>query len=107
VEGIATLAADETVSLLELSISQYEAFGSIVFLRGVIINPGDTLIREPSIYATARNEEGLILSAGWVSPAELLEAGEASDFELSLLLPRETDPAMLEYDVIAFGLDAN
>ncbi len=107
VEGVATLAADETVSLLELSISQYEAFGSIVFLRGVITNPGDTLIREPSIYATARNEEGLILSAGWVSPAELLEAGEASDFELSLLLPREADPAMLEYDVIAFGLDAN
>jgi len=36
IEGIATLAADETVSLLELSISQYEALGSIVFLRGVI-----------------------------------------------------------------------
>lgn len=107
VEGVAPLAADETVSLLELSISQYEALGSIVFLRGVITNPGDTLISEPSIYATARNEEGLILSAGWVSPTEFLEAGEASDFELSLLLPREADPAMLEYDVIAFGLDAN
>ncbi|MEA1976366.1 MAG: hypothetical protein U9N80_00530 [Chloroflexota bacterium] len=107
VEGVATLAADETVSLLELSISQYEALGSIVFLRGVITNPGDTLIRQPTIYATARNEEGLILSAGWVSPAELLEVGEASDFELSFLLPREADPARLEYDVIAFGLDAD
>jgi hypothetical protein len=78
-----------------------------VFLRGVITNPDNTLIRQPSIYVTARNEEGLILSAGWGSPAELLEAGEAVDFELSLLLPREADPAMLEYDVIAFGLDAN
>lgn len=107
VEGVAPLAADETVSLLELSISQYEALGSIVFLRGVITNPDNTLIRQPSIYVTARNEEGLILSAGWGSPAELLEAGEAVDFELSLLLPREADPAMLEYDVIAFGLDAN
>ena len=107
VEGVATLAADETVSLLELSISQYEALGSIVFLRGVITNPGDTLIRQPSIYATVRNEEGLIMSAGWVSPAELLETGMASDFELSLLLPREADPAMLEYDVIAFGLNAD
>ena len=107
VEGVATLAADETVSLLELSISQYEALGSIVFLRGVITNPDNTLIRQPTIYATARNEQGLILSAGWVSPAELLEAGETSDFELSLLLPREADPAMFEYDVIAFGLDAN
>ncbi len=107
VEGVATLTTDETVSLLELSISQYEAFGSIVFLRGVITNPDNTLIRQPSIYATARNEEGLILSAGWVSPAELLEAGDASDFELSLLLPREADPAMLEYDVIAFGLVAD
>lgn len=107
IEGVTTLAADETVSLLELNISQYEALGSIVFLRGVITNPGDTLIRQPSIYATARNEEGLIITAGWVSPAELLEAGKASDFELSLLLPRETDPAMLEYDVIAYGLDAD
>jgi hypothetical protein len=107
VEGVDTLAADETVSLLELSISQYEALGSIVFLRGVIINPDDTLIREPSIYVTARNEKGLIITAGWVSPAELLKAGEASDFELSLLLPRGADPAMLEYDVIAFGLDAD
>jgi hypothetical protein len=107
VEGVATLAADETVSLLELSISQYEALGSIVFLRGVITNPDNTLIRQPTIYTTVRNEEGLILSAGWVSPAEFLEAGEASDFELSLLLPREADPAMLEYDVIAVGLDAD
>ena len=107
VEGVATLAADETVSLLELRISQYEALGSIVFLRGVITNPDNTLIRQPTIYATARNEEGLILTAGWVSPAELLEAGEASDFELSLMVPREADPAMLEYDVIAFGLDAD
>ncbi len=107
VEGVATLAADETVSLLELSISQYEALSSIVFLRGVIINPGETLIIEPVIYATARNEDGRILSAGWVSPAEILKAGEASDFELSLLLPRGADPAMLEYDVIAFGLDAD
>ncbi len=107
VEGVATLAADETVSALELSISQYEALGSIVFLRGVITNPDNTLIRQPTIYATARNEDGLILTAGWVSPAELLEAGKVSDFELSLLLPREADPAMLEYDVIAFGLDAN
>ena len=105
IEGVTTLAADETVSVLELNISQYEALGSIVFLRGVITNPGDTLIRQPSIYATARNEEGLIISAGWISPTELLESGEASDFELSLGLPREADPAMLEYDVIAFGLD--
>ncbi len=107
VAGVATLAAEETVSLLGLSISQYEALGSIVFLRGVITNPDNTPIRQPTIYATARNEEGLILSAGWVSPVELLEAGEASDFELSLLLPREADPAMLEYDVIAFGLAAD
>jgi hypothetical protein len=107
VEGVATLAADETVSLLELSISQYEALGSIVFLRGVITNPDNTLIRQPTIYATARNEDGLILTAGWVSPAELLEVGEVVDFELSLLLPRDADPAMLEYDVIAFGLDAD
>jgi len=76
-------------------------------LRGVIINPNDTLIREPSIYTTVRNEDGLILSAGWVSPAELLGPGEASDFELSLLLPRGADPAMLEYDVIALGLNAD
>ncbi|NOR90151.1 MAG: hypothetical protein GQ524_07830 [Anaerolineales bacterium] len=107
VEGVATLAADEAVSLLELSISQYEALSSIVFLRGVITNPDNTLIRQPSIYATVRNEEGLILTAGWVTPAELLEAGEVSDFELSLLLPRGVNPAMLEYDVIAFGLYAD
>ncbi|TET98877.1 MAG: hypothetical protein E3J30_05815 [Anaerolineales bacterium] len=107
VEGIATLSPYETVSQLELSISQYEILGSLVFLRGVIINPDDTLIREPSIYATVRNGEGLILSAGWETPAELLEAGEASEFELSLLLPRGADPAMLEFDVIAFGLDVD
>ncbi|HUS84947.1 MAG TPA: hypothetical protein VMX56_07360, partial [Anaerolineales bacterium] len=96
VEGIATLPADETVSLLALSISQYEVLGSLVFLRGVIINPDDTFIQEPSIFATVRNEEGLILSAGWETPVEQLEAGETSDFELTLLLPRGADPAMLE-----------
>jgi len=107
VEGIATLPADETVSLLALSISQYEVLGSLVFLRGVIINPDDTFIQEPSIFATVRNKEGLMLSAGWETPVEQLEAGETSDFELTLLLPRGADPAMLEFDVIAFGLDAD
>ncbi|MGB2896255.1 MAG: hypothetical protein WBB65_08830 [Anaerolineales bacterium] len=107
VEGIATLPADKTVSQLGLSISQYEALGSSVFLRGAITNPGDSLIRDPSVYATLRNEDGLILSAGWVTPVELLEAGEASEFELSLLLPRGTDPATLEFDMIGYGLDAD
>ena len=107
VEGFAILPADETVSQLELTISQYEVLGSLVFLRGVITNPDDTLIREPSIYATVRNNEGLILSAGWETPIDLLDAGEASEFELSLLLPRGAEPAMLEFDVIAFGLDTN
>ncbi len=104
VEGFATLPPDETISQLELSISQYEVIGSLVFLRGVIFNPDDSLIREPSIYATMRNKEGLILSAGWETPVELLEAGEASEFGLSLLLPRGVDPAMVEFDMIAFGL---
>ncbi len=107
IEGVATLPADETVSQLELTISQYEVLGSLVFLRGVITNPDDTLMRVPSIYATVRNNEGLILSAGWETPIKLLEAGEASEFELSLLLPRGVEPAMLEFDVIAFGLDAD
>lgn len=107
VEGIAILPAGETVSQLELTISQYEVLGSLVFLRGVITNPDDTLIRGPSIYATVRNNKGLILSAGWETPIDLLEAGEASEFELSLLLPRGAEPAMLEFDVIAFGLDAD
>ena len=107
VEGFTILPADETVSQLELTISQYEVLGSLVFLRGVITNPDDTLIREPSIYATVRNNEGLILSAGWETPIDLLDAGEASEFELSLLLPRGAEPAMLEFDVIAFGLDTN
>ena len=107
VEGIAILPADETVSQLEMSISQYEALSSIVFLRGMIKNPGDTLIWLPSVYATVRDNGGLILSAEWENPAELLLAGEASEFELSLLLPRGADPAMLEFDVIAFGLEAD
>jgi len=107
VEGIATLPADGVVSQLGLSISQYEAIGSLVFLRGVITNPGDTLIQDPSIYATLRNKDGLMLSTGWETPVELLEAGEASEFELSLLLPQGADPATLEFDVIGFGLDAD
>jgi len=90
-----------------MSISQYEALSSIVFLRGMIKNPGDTLIWLPSVYATVRDNGGLILSAEWENPAELLLAGEASEFELSLLLPRGADPAMLEFDVIAFGLEAD
>jgi hypothetical protein len=104
VEGIATLPPDVTISQLELSISQYEVIGSLVFLRGVILNPDDALMREPSIYAAMRNKEGRILSAGWETPVELLETGEAREFILSLLLPRGVDPAMVELDVIAFGL---
>ncbi len=107
VEGVATLPADRTVSQLGLSISQYEVLGSLVFLRGAISNPGDSLIRDPSVYAALGNEDGILLSAGWETPVDFLEAGEASEFELSLLLPRGADPATLEFDVIGFGLDAD
>lgn len=106
-EGIVTVPADGTVSQLELTISQYEVLGSLVFLRGVITNPEGILSQEPSIYATVRDNKGRILSAGWETPIELLKAGEASEFELSILLPRGADPAMLEFDVIAFGLVAD
>ena len=48
VEGIATLPQDESVVQLELNILQYEVLGSLVFLRGLITNPSEAIIREPS-----------------------------------------------------------
>ena len=52
-----------------------------------------------------RSNHGHLLSAGWETPIDQLEPGTANEFELSLYLPRNVNPAMLEFDVTAFGVD--
>ena len=104
VEGISSLPADETVSQLMLSVSQYEAFDSLVFFHGEVTNGGNSPIHQPTVFVTARNSTGLLYAARWVTPVDSLAPGAGIEFELSLLLPGGADPAKLEFDVIAFGI---
>jgi hypothetical protein len=90
---------------LEVRIDSFSSVGSAVFLRGAVTNPLSMSVTRPSLYAALRTTEGELLSAGWRELAPRLAAGERLEFVLDLPLPEDADPAMTEFDVVAFALE--
>jgi hypothetical protein len=91
-------------SQLEVRIESLESVGSAVFLRGAVVNPQSVTVSRPSLYAAVRGTDGELLTAGWRELAARLAGGSRLEFVVDLPLPQGIDPAMSEFDVLAFGL---
>jgi hypothetical protein len=89
---------------LEVELRSYEGIGGTLFLRGMVRNPLDRAVRAPTVLAAVRSIEGEPLAAGWQTVVAVLEPDADGEFLLALTLPRGTDLAMSEYDVVALGL---
>ncbi len=96
-------AADGESVPLEVAITAYEPIGSTLFVKGQVTNDRSTPIRLPAVTIAVRSTEGRPVTAGWLTIAPLLAAGEASAFSLAMPLPSGVDPAMAEYDLKAAG----
>ncbi len=89
---------------LSIQVIGFETVGSSLFLQGTLEDAGDSALRWPTIFATLRSTSGELLAAGWITPVEQLESGEALAFVLPIRLPEGVDPAAAEFDLRGFAL---
>jgi hypothetical protein len=89
---------------LEVELRSYEGIGGTLFLRGTVRNPLDRAVRVATVLAAVRSIDGEPLAAGWQTVAAELAPDADGEFLLALSLPRGTDLALSEYDVVALGL---
>ncbi len=95
---------DLRVVPLAVQLTSFEAIGGTLFLRGSVQNDTGERVLTATVLIAVRSIEGSPLTAGWGVAAEALEAGASADFVVELVLPRGTDLALSEYDVVADGL---
>lgn len=88
---------------LDISVTAQEVIGGSLFLKGTLTNGGSQNLDHPGAIAVLRSTQGEVLSAGFVSAGEELEAGATLSFTLTLPLPKGVDLAMAEFDVRAAG----
>jgi hypothetical protein len=94
-----------TVVALTLNVEAYEAIGSSIFIRGSVTNDSSQDVQNASIMACLRSTQGLLRSAGWLVVAEELDSGATAPFTMSLDVPSGENVLMLEFDLIASGLN--
>jgi hypothetical protein len=89
--------------ILPVSIHQFEAIGSSIFLSGTVSNPDSVPLRSAAIFVSLRSTSGEPQSARWLELAPP-PASAGVEFLLDMPLAADVDPAMCEYDVRALGL---
>jgi hypothetical protein len=94
---------DEVPIPLGFEIELLEALGSSLILKGSISNSTAVTLNDVTVLATARSTAGEVITAGWLTIVETLDPGEIATFVLPLAIPKGADPAMIEFDVQAFG----
>jgi hypothetical protein len=89
--------------ILPVSVHQFEAIGSNVFLSGTVSNPASLPLRSAEIFVSLRSTTGEPQTARWL---ELTPPPSEAGMEFSIDMPvaAGVDPAMCEYDVRALGL---
>jgi hypothetical protein len=97
--------AEASVIPLTIHIEAYEAIGSSIFIQGVVTNDSNQDVHDASIMACLRSTQGLLRSAGGQFVADQLEAGASVPFTLALDIPAGENVLMLEFDLIATGLN--
>jgi hypothetical protein len=95
---------DLRVVPLTVQLTSYEAIGGTLFLRGRVHNDSGESVVSATVLVAVRSVEGIPLTAGWKVAAEALEPGASAEFVVELALPRDTDLALSEYDVVADAL---
>ena len=96
--------ADHYPRPLRVALSYYDRIGSVLIVRGTITNTWDLTLFHPSVLIALRSTEGNLLTGNWSVLAPSIEADTTVDFQLTIPLPAGINPAMSEYDLLAFGL---
>jgi hypothetical protein len=90
---------------LSIHIEAYEAIGSSIFIQGTVDNETTQDVQDASIMASLRSTQGRLRSAGSMMVAEQMDAGASIPFTLALDIPAGENVLMLEFDLIASGLN--
>jgi hypothetical protein len=89
--------------MLAITIRQFEAIGSRVFLEGALARSGDQPLAGAEIHAALRTVDGELQSAAWM-PIAPGNPGTAVPFRLDLPLPVGANAALSEIDLRALGM---
>ena len=104
IDALRSRPALERMVDLKAEVSQFEAIGDLIFIRGMLTNEGLQTVSKPSILIVSRDQAGLVLDSAWASPAASLPGGESVGFELTMLIPLGSSSEMSEYDILAQGM---
>ena len=88
---------------IPISITQFEQIGSKLYLQGVVTNTQATPVSDTAAFITVYDVQGRTRAVGWSEPLGDLRAGDTKSFRVNLLIPKELDLTLTEFDVRAFG----
>lgn len=104
IDPLASAVSEPRVTELGVQVESFEPIGGSLFVRGAATNRASVTVESPTLFASVRSTEGILLSAGWEEIGPALEPGRTARFVLVLPLPDRMDLAMAEYDVRGLGL---
>ena len=101
---VADSASEGVLEDLAAEVTGFEVIGSRLYLRGQVRGPETVAVLNPTLFASILSAEGELISAGWTLAAERAGPGQSLPFLLSIPIPANTDLALAEYDVRAWGI---
>ena len=101
---VADSASEAVLEDLAAEVTGFEVIGSRLYLRGLVQAPEASAVLNPTLSASIVTAEGDLISAGWTLAAERADPGQSVAFLLSVPIPANTDLALAEYNVRAWGI---
>lgn len=98
-----SLPSIENLITIPVSITQFEQIGSKLYLTGRVTNTQAKAVSHASTFITVYDIQGRTRAVGWSEPLGNLQAGESQNFRVDMLLPKDLDLTLTEFDVRAFG----
>lgn len=97
-----TLPSIEELLSIPVALTQFEPIGNRLYLQGEITNNLAVALSRPAIYI-AIDLNGKTRAVGWEGPLEDLAVGDSQTFNLNLLVPKNVDLNLIEFDLRTFG----
>ena len=103
-DPLGTHGVDARPIMVDLAVDSVESIGGSLFMRGTVLNNTEEPVNSPTVFGVLRTTGGEVVGANSERLSESIPAGEQVGFTLALLTPAGTDPAALEFDLIAIAL---
>jgi hypothetical protein len=89
--------------MMPVTLTQFEPIGSQLYLQGTVTNTHYTTLGNTSILFTIYDVRGRTRAVGWSELFGELDVGEAQSFNINLLIPKDLNINLTEFDVRAVG----